>query len=65
MKRGDIVIAKLYGGATAERRVIRCYEAQGGKSVVVICNEDEWQFALAEKREPEGIGFPAQDISNH
>ncbi len=62
MKRGDIVTAKLFGGSTADRRVIAIRPTRGGDSTVVICHENEWQAALAEGREPEGIGFPAKDI---
>jgi hypothetical protein len=57
MNRGDKVIVMLYGGGTAERRVI----ADKG-NVVVICHESEYSNARAEGREPEGIGFPRIDV---
>ena len=57
MESGQIVVALLYGGEEAERRVVK-----DKGSVVVLCSEEEYQFALAAKREPEGIGFPRGDV---
>lgn len=57
MVKGQIVNAKLYGGATAARRVVL-----DKGDVVVICSEAEYQAAEKEGREPSGIGFPRQDI---
>jgi hypothetical protein len=31
--------------------------------VVWICTAEEWALALAEDREPEGIPFPAEDVT--
>lgn len=57
-KKGDRVHALLYGGGMAERRVV----AHKG-NVVVICSEEEYLAAEHEGREPEGVGFPAEDIA--
>jgi hypothetical protein len=57
MKRGDKVTALLFGGGTAERRVV----ADKG-DVIVICAEEEYLNALEEGRDPEGVGFPKGDI---
>ena len=60
MQKGQVVTALLYGGEEAERRVVK-----DNGSVVVLCSEDEYQFALAAKREPTGIGFPREDVVEH
>jgi hypothetical protein len=30
--------------------------------VVWACREDEWQAAASEKREPDGVPWPAEDV---
>jgi hypothetical protein len=55
--KGQTVTVKLYGGETARRRVVAVKE-----NVVVICSEEEYQTALRQGREPEGLGFPWKDI---
>ena len=57
MKEGQMVTVLLFGGETAQRRVI----ADKG-DVVVICSEDEYQSALVEERPPSGLGFPREDV---
>ncbi len=57
LHRGDKVKALLYGGKIAVRRVVRI---KG--NVVVICAEEEYAAAMAEGRDPDGVGFPRQDI---
>lgn len=57
MVKGQLVIVKLYGGETAQRRVIAVKE-----DVVVICAEEEYQTAQKEGRDPEGLGFPWIDV---
>ena len=52
MERGDIVSVVEYGGRKLTRRVI----ADRGE-VIDVCNEEEYRRALAESREPRGIGF--------
>jgi hypothetical protein len=54
---GALVEARCYGGETVKRRVVEDI----GRTVV-ICNEREYQGALAEGRNPEGIGFPRSAI---
>ncbi len=58
MTKGQIVTVQFYGGTNGPRRVV----ADKG-SVVVICHEDEYQAALAEQREPDGVGFPRENVS--
>ena len=57
MSKGQIVTVKLYGGATASRRVVAVK-----RDVVVICAEEEYVAAQREQREPEGLGFPVADV---
>lgn len=57
MSKGQVVTVRLYGGATATRRVVAVKP-----KVVVICAEEEYQQAKTEGREPEGLGFPLADI---
>jgi hypothetical protein len=57
MVDGQLVTVKLYGGETAQRRVV---EDKG--SVVVICAEEEYVSAKREGREPIGLGFPREDV---
>jgi hypothetical protein len=56
---GQIVTVKLYGGKTAQRRVV----AIKG-DVIVVCAEQEFQAALRENRQPSGLGFPVEDVVN-
>lgn len=57
MDAGQIVTVKLYGGKTAQRRLLAVKE-----NVVVICSEEEYVNAHREGREPEGLGFPSVDV---
>jgi len=57
MVDGQLVTVRLYGGATAQRRVVSVK-----RDVVVICAEEEYQSALREGREPSGLGFPREDV---
>jgi hypothetical protein len=47
----------LYGGDTAQRRVVAVKD-----EVVVICAEEEYVSAQREGREPSGLGFPRVDV---
>jgi hypothetical protein len=47
-----------YGG----RKLTRVVVADKGRSVVV-CNEGEYASARAEHRDPDGIGFPREAVS--
>lgn len=57
MQTGQRVTVLLYGGGTADRRVI----CDKGK-IVVICSEEEFQEAINQNREPQGLGFPREDV---
>ena len=55
--KGQKVTVLLYGGAEAERRVV----AEKG-NVIVVCSDEEYKRAEREDREPEGVGFPREDV---
>lgn len=57
MKPGEAVLVTEYGGKTLERRVV----ADRGQTVE-ICNEREYETAIAEGRRPRGVGFPRRDV---
>jgi len=57
MKRGATVSVVEYGGRELKRRVI----TDRGE-LIDVCNEEEYRKALAEKREPHGIGFRRQAV---
>ena len=45
MQRGEVVLVKVYGGETLERRVVADL-----RKVVEICNTQEYETAVAEER---------------
>ena len=57
MKRGDIVEVIEFGGRKLRRRV-----AADRGEFIIVCNEAEYKKAVAEHREPIGVGFPAQCV---
>ena len=57
MFKGQLVTVRLYGGKTAIRRVVA-----DKQRFVVVCAEEEFRRAQEQAREPEGIGFPLEDI---
>ena len=48
---------EAYGGEILTRRVV-----VDTSNVVVVCNEQEYQRANAERREPDGVGFPREAV---
>ena len=57
MEAGNIVRLRAYGGEVLER-VVAGFK---GKTVL-ICTEAEYERAKKEAREPEAIGWPADDV---
>ena len=57
MARGERVTVKLYGGGEAIRRVV-----ENKDRIIVVCSEEEYHLAELEDREPEGLGFPREDV---
>ncbi|MEQ1606123.1 MAG: hypothetical protein ABL999_14775 [Pyrinomonadaceae bacterium] len=56
--KGDRIIVKAFPDRTLERRVAGMLD---GKTVFV-CNDEEFNAALEEGREPTSIGFPITDV---
>jgi hypothetical protein len=61
--RGDRVLALNARGERSER--IALSDAVMGRDflVVWICRPEEWEAAQAEGREPEGVPWPAEDVT--
>jgi hypothetical protein len=62
IERGAKVIAATADGNPRELRALTGVMAGGDFAVVWACSENEWETALAEGREPEGIPWPAEDV---
>jgi hypothetical protein len=63
LKPGDRVTVVNADGDTLPKRALGPVTAGGSFNVVWACREEEWQAALAEGREPDGIPWPARDVS--
>lgn len=64
IESGDRVKTVDAFGETKTRRAISGVEIDGHDFPVVwVCSEDEWLAAQKESREPEGIPWPAEDVS--
>ena len=63
IKPGDRVLALNARGERSER--IALTEVVMGRDfpVVWICRPEEWVAARAEGREPDGVPWPAEDVS--
>lgn len=61
--RGDRVRAKAADGTVRDLRALGDIIAGGDFAVVWACSEREWNAALAEGREPQGIPWPADDVT--
>jgi hypothetical protein len=60
---GDRVLALNARGERGERIAITGVVQGRDFPVVWICQPEEWDAAQAEKRQPEGVPWPAEDIS--
>ncbi len=60
--RGDRIRAAAADGVERELRALTGVIAGGDFAVVWACSEREWDAALADGREPEGIPWPADDV---
>ena len=52
MRPGDSVIVTAFGNKKIKRVFVQQVE-----NTIVICKQEEWNSALAEKRQPIGWGF--------
>lgn len=57
-EKGDIVRVKAYPNEILERRVVGTIEDKK----ILLCNDEEFNAALEEGREPTSIGFPITDV---
>jgi hypothetical protein len=62
-KRGDqVVIVNAFGKESSRRALGRVEEAGHDFPIVFVCREEEWLLAEVERREPEGVPWPAEDV---
>lgn len=57
MKTGDVVLVRFFGDSVGARVVIQVEENN-----VIICNREEWNNAMNEKRTAEGIRVRIDDL---
>ena len=57
LQKGDIVKVRALGERILTRRLV---EVRG--HTALICNDEEYQSAIKEKRQPTCIGFPVEAI---
>lgn len=57
MNPGDSVIAIAFGNKKIRRVFVQQIE-----NTMVICNRKEWISAVAERRQPRGVGFPFYSV---
>lgn len=61
IERGDRVVVRDAMGHDLERRALSGVEMSDFE-VVWVCLPEEWDAALVEGRNPEGVPFPADDV---
>ena len=59
---GDRVLARSAFDELLERRALTPVVDGHNFPVVWVCKEEEWEAALAEGREPQGVPWPAEDV---
>lgn len=57
LQKGDVVKVRALGERVLTRRLV---EVRG--DTALICNDQEYQKALSEKRQPTCIGFPVAEV---
>jgi len=62
LRRGDRIVVKDSSGKLLPKRAFGPITNDGWFPVVWACREEEWQAAIAEDREPEGMPWPARDV---
>lgn len=63
IRAGDVVTVRDARGQELRKRALSPIVAGGNFDVVWACREEEWLAAQAQGREPEGIPWPAEDVS--
>jgi hypothetical protein len=62
IEHGDTVAARTADDDERHLRALGEVVAGGDFAVVWVCSEAEWDAAVAEGRDPEGIPWPAEDV---
>ena len=57
MKSGDLLEADTF-----DNRVIKCRLVEVRGDTAIVCSEQEWKKAGAEKREPVCLGWPLGSV---
>jgi hypothetical protein len=57
-QKGDIVSVKAFPNQILTRRVVGIMDGQK----ILVCNNDEYETALSEQRDPVAIGFRIEDV---
>lgn len=63
IQRGDWLQAQAADGRSRDLRALGPIIAGGDFAVVWACSTAEWDAAEGEGREPEGIPWPAEDVT--
>ena len=62
IQRGERIVVRDATGEWLPRRALRS-EPGDTFAVVWACRETEWEAAESEQREPDGVPWPAEDVS--
>jgi hypothetical protein len=62
-RNGDVILVRDGRGHELRKRALGPVRQGGSFEVVWACREEEWQAAQREGREPEGMPWPAEDVS--
>jgi hypothetical protein len=62
-KRGDVIVVRDARGHELRKRALGPITQGGSFEVVWACREEEWLSAQEEGREPEGLPWPAEDVT--
>ncbi len=60
---GDKVLARSAFDKMLVRRAVTGIQAGRDFPVVWVCKEEEWEAARTEDRNPDGLPWPAEDVS--
>jgi hypothetical protein len=62
VQRGDLVTIRTALGELLPRRALTGVVQGGTFPVVWVCRLEEWDLAQSERREPEHVPWPAEDV---
>ncbi len=60
---GSQVLVRAAGGEALPRRAVSGIERGLDFPVVWVCQQDEWEAAQSEDRDPEAVPWPAEDVT--